>query len=371
MEALLRRIDRWSRKDPAWLGLIRAVKDGRINLLTLRASEEAGTLEDLREDLSKPPEPSVHEALARYEPTVTDYHVKNGLRMLREVLPARKNLPFSWLCDPQVIIQLLKHTEKQGLTRNYVRRSLMNGIRHLIRFELRSKAKVREIFEEVHFPKANDAVERELTDNEIVRILEAARLEDRCLRWPDAAQMRPFILFCLDTGADLQAALNIRIRDLSYEADPETRQWTGTVHLHDKKTKTRERTLGLDHVVWLELMPLIEKKRSGMRVFTLTKNQVQWWWKTIRKRSEVEGVRFKDLRHNFGIRLERSGAGVDEIRYMMGHTDTQTTLRYLKRKQRGTGQHASRVLDGLGLRSSKTGQTDDTTSPFTSPLQTN
>ena len=143
------------------------------------------------------------------------------------------------------------------------------------------------------------------------------------------------------------------------------------MELYDKKNATRERTLALDHAVWLELMPLIERKRSKLKVFTLTKGQVQNFWKTIRKRSGVAGVRFKDLRHNFGIRLERSGAGVDEIRYMMGHSDTQTTLRYLKRQQRGTKQHASNVLSGLGLTDEKINDTDDMAFSTTSSLRKN
>jgi integrase/recombinase XerD len=51
--------------------------------------------------------------------------------------------------------------------------------------------------------------------------------------------------------------------------------------------------------------------------------------KVIKDVSELEGIRFHDLRHTFGT--ERVGLmGIDELRALMGHETIQMTLRYSK-----------------------------------------
>jgi Phage integrase family len=43
----------------------------------------------------------------------------------------------------------------------------------------------------------------------------------------------------------------------------------------------------------------------------------------------IKGLRWNDLRHTFGTRLDMAGANAFEIKELMGHTDVRTSLRYV------------------------------------------
>jgi integrase/recombinase XerD len=62
--------------------------------------------------------------------------------------------------------------------------------------------------------------------------------------------------------------------------------------------------------------------------------------------SELEGIRFHDLRHTFGT--ERVGLmGIDELRALMGHETIQMTLRYSKVTSRRAEEVAQQAFDKI------------------------
>lgn len=62
--------------------------------------------------------------------------------------------------------------------------------------------------------------------------------------------------------------------------------------------------------------------------------------------SELEGIRFHDLRHTFGT--ERVGLmGIDELRALMGHETIQMTLRYSKVTSRRAEEVAQRAFEKI------------------------
>ncbi|MEH1915427.1 tyrosine-type recombinase/integrase [Nostoc sp.] len=68
-----------------------------------------------------------------------------------------------------------------------------------------------------------------------------------------------------------------------------------------------------------------------------------WFIKGV---SELEGIRFHDLRHTFGTK--RVGLmGIDELRALMGHETIQMTLRYSKVTSRRAEKIAQRVFEKI------------------------
>jgi integrase/recombinase XerD len=62
--------------------------------------------------------------------------------------------------------------------------------------------------------------------------------------------------------------------------------------------------------------------------------------------SELEGIRFHDLRHTFGT--QRVGLmGIDELRALMGHETIQMTLRYSKVTSRRAEEVAQRAFEKI------------------------
>jgi integrase len=55
---------------------------------------------------------------------------------------------------------------------------------------------------------------------------------------------------------------------------------------------------------------------------------VQTYWRYLRKRTGIVGLRFHDLRHGFGTKLLRETGNLKLVQKAMNHRDIKTTLRY-------------------------------------------
>jgi integrase len=60
----------------------------------------------------------------------------------------------------------------------------------------------------------------------------------------------------------------------------------------------------------------------------LTYAGVQDYWRSLRKRTGIVGLRFHDLRHDFGTKLLRETGNLKLVQKAMNHRDIKTTLRY-------------------------------------------
>jgi integrase len=58
----------------------------------------------------------------------------------------------------------------------------------------------------------------------------------------------------------------------------------------------------------------------------------------------IENLRFHDLRRTFGTRLAKSGVPIHEISRLLGHTNLETTFRYLGLTDDSV-ENAAAVLD--------------------------
>ncbi|WP_043747755.1 tyrosine-type recombinase/integrase [Methylobacterium nodulans] len=63
-------------------------------------------------------------------------------------------------------------------------------------------------------------------------------------------------------------------------------------------------------------------------MFPVGGNAARLAWERLRKRAEVQGLRFHDLRHEAVSRLFEMGLSVPEVAMLSGHRDTRRLMRY-------------------------------------------
>jgi integrase len=62
--------------------------------------------------------------------------------------------------------------------------------------------------------------------------------------------------------------------------------------------------------------------------YPLTRNGLNSYWSRLRKDAGIIGLRFHDLRHDFGTKLLRSSGNLKLVQRAMNHRDIKTTLKY-------------------------------------------
>ena len=94
----------------------------------------------------------------------------------------------------------------------------------------------------------------------------------------------------------------------------------------------RERTVSITSRLAQELNKLWETsaKNPNDLVFGITDN-VKRSFTSVRKVVNLNDLRFHDLRHSHATRLDDLGFSLAKIGMQLGHTQLQTTLRYVNR----------------------------------------
>jgi integrase len=72
--------------------------------------------------------------------------------------------------------------------------------------------------------------------------------------------------------------------------------------------------------------PGVPEENAGR--YPITYAGVQMYWRSLRKRTGIVGLRFHDLRHDFGTKLLRETGNLKLVQKAMNHRDIKTTLRY-------------------------------------------
>lgn len=175
--------------------------------------------------------------------------------------------------------------------------------------------------------------ERILTGEEEERLLAA------CDGHPSASFMRPLIIAALDTGCRQGELFKLRWSDVEFTAK--------RVRIHAFNTKTmRERFVPLTERLAAELRTLRgDRIDSDALVFGILDNCTHSW-QTIRRRAGLDGLRFHDLRHTFATRIAQSMQLAD-VGNILGHTQSQTTLRYINSNQSTLDRAAAALEFGL------------------------
>lgn len=355
MEEMLEQVAERGLTDPRWFTLLDAMRPsrpgetGRITLPELFKAFNAGEAEQLILELQ---DPLLLDAIDEYSKTESDYQALNGLRMLREMAPEKINgqpARLTYLRSAKNITALCRQVESTGLSRNYVRRSIFNGISKVVSFHL-GRAERERIFSDVDFARANDARDVYLAPAEIRMLLDACRFEGEHEAYPHSAEMLPIIHLALVTSADRGPLLRLRAKDVELIHEISGSRMYGTVHLRDSKTASRPRSVAITHETCLLLEPFLKGKQPADRVFSITVNQLRHWYTKARENAGLAHVRFKDLRHTFAVHADKAGLSLSDIQSAMGHKDATMSLRYTKYQDVFGQDRAEQLMEQMELR---------------------
>ncbi|MGI8731842.1 MAG: tyrosine-type recombinase/integrase [Pyrinomonadaceae bacterium] len=173
--------------------------------------------------------------------------------------------------------------------------------------------------------------ERILTRDEERRLLEACADTRRL-------HLRPIIVAAIDTGMRRGEILSLRWRDVDFEA--------GVITVRAFNTKTmRERQLAMTIRLTQELTGIYEQgpKDSTRLVFGIVDN-VKRSFTAARAAAGLTDVRFHDLRHTHATRLVGAHMPLSEVGRVLGHTQANTTYRYVNANVE-TAKRAAAALD--------------------------
>jgi integrase len=175
--------------------------------------------------------------------------------------------------------------------------------------------------------------ERILTRDEEARLLQACD-------HPRRAHLLPIVLFALDTGLRQGEILSLRWREVDLE--------NGIITVSAFNTKTmRERQIALTVrlKVVIERLHEASTKEPEDLVFGITDN-VKHSFSSARHQAGLDDVRFHDLRHTAATRLVAAQIPLPEVGRVLGHTQANTTYRYVNANLE-TVRRAAAALDAF------------------------
>jgi len=175
--------------------------------------------------------------------------------------------------------------------------------------------------------------ERILTRDEEARLLQACE-------HPRRPHLLPIVLCALDTGFRQGEILSLRWRDVDLE--------NGIITVNAFNTKTmRERQVALTSRLKTVIERLYEDsmKEPDDLVFGITDN-VKRSFSTARHAAGLDDVRFHGLRHTAATRLVAAHIPLSEVGRVLGHTQANTTYRYVNANLE-TVRRAAAALDAF------------------------
>lgn len=192
--------------------------------------------------------------------------------------------------------------------------------------------------------------ERILTREEEARLLEACgertvtykrhgkevKMQDKGKR---REHLRPLIIMAIDTGCRRGEMLSLLWRDVDLE--------NGVITLNAMNTKTmRERQVAITSRLRVELARMWEASPQDLAARVFDIDNVKRAFKTACEAARIDDMRFHDLRHTHASRLDELGFSLSKIGAQLGHTQIQTTARYVNRDRTGVRQVAA-ALDAF------------------------
>jgi integrase len=175
--------------------------------------------------------------------------------------------------------------------------------------------------------------ERILTRDEEVRLLAAC--ENRYQK-----HLRPILICALDTGMRRGEIFSLKWSDVDFE------ERLLTIRAFNTKTM-KERQVSLTTRLAIELEKLWEEspKNTDQLVFGFT-NNVKKSFTSIRVKACLPDIRFHDLRHTAATRLVAAHLPLPEVGRVLGHTQANTTYRYVNANIETT-RRAAAALDAF------------------------
>lgn len=150
--------------------------------------------------------------------------------------------------------------------------------------------------------------------------------------------LKPIIICAIDTGMRRGEILKLNWSDIDFE--------NKLIKVQGLNTKTlRERHVAMTERVARELENRYQgsSKQPDALVFGVVDN-VKKAFNTARKIAGLPDVRFHDLRHTHATRLVAVHIPLSEVGRVLGHTQANTTYRYVNANVE-TAKRAAAVLD--------------------------
>jgi len=178
--------------------------------------------------------------------------------------------------------------------------------------------------------------ERILTRDEELRLLAACENRYR-------GHLRPILICALDTGMRRGEIFGLKWSDVDFE------ERVLTIRAFNTKTM-KERQVSLTTRLALELERLWAEsaKVRDQLVFGFT-NNVKNSFRSVRKQANLPDIRFHDLRHTAATRLVAAHLPLPEVGRVLGHTQANTTYRYVNANIETT-RRAAAALDAFNQR---------------------
>jgi integrase len=175
--------------------------------------------------------------------------------------------------------------------------------------------------------------ERIVTREEELRLL--ASCENRYRK-----HLRPILICALDTGMRRGEIFGLKWSDVDFE------ERVLTIRAFNTKTM-QERQVSLTTRLMIELERIWEEspKVKDFLVFGFTDN-VKKSWTSVRTKAGLPDVRFHDLRHTAATRLVAAHLPLPEVGRVLGHTQANTTYRYVNANIETT-RRAAALLDAF------------------------
>ena len=165
---------------------------------------------------------------------------------------------------------------------------------------------------------------------------EEKQLLAACTGW--RAHLRPIIICALDTGMRRGEIFKLTWADIDFQ--------NRLITIKAFNTKTmRERRVAMTERLVLELASLYEQSNQnpGDLVFGITTSANNAFDK-VRRLADLADLRFHDLRHTHATRLVSKHLPLSEVGRILGHTQANTTYRYVNPNVE-TARRAAAALD--------------------------
>jgi integrase len=157
---------------------------------------------------------------------------------------------------------------------------------------------------------------------------------------PKRRQLKPLIIFALETGARPNEMKQVRWCDVSLK--------TKTITLRATTTKTlQQRTLPLSDRLKDVLIAMpsggAEETKPTDHIFEMTTWQKSW--NAACKAAKIEGLRFYDLRATFITRMIQAGLPAEIVAKISGHSTVDILFKHYLRTDKGTLDAVRDVLN--------------------------
>jgi integrase len=189
-------------------------------------------------------------------------------------------------------------------------------------------------------------VSAERRREKILSLEEETRLLKAC-EHPQRKHLKPFLIALLDTGARKGEMMKLKWSDVNFS--------TRLITIQALNTKTlKSRQVAITQRLYDELFILWESsdKSFDSRVFGITDN-VRKSFSSVCKIAEIkeggiDGLTLHSLRHTAATRLVKGQLPIQMVGRILGHTQPQTTYRYLSANDETLYQAAS-IFESIQL----------------------